>query len=97
MYACARVCVVGYGWLVNSIECAGKLEEAIDRLKKETNQRKEVEVKEKATTNEARKLQRRFDDMSLARLADQKALEGCATRCKELEDKLAKADEQVFT
>ncbi|QCD78982.1 hypothetical protein DEO72_LG1g2619 [Vigna unguiculata] len=91
-------------------KCATKLKEGTDRLKEATNQLKEVTNQLKEVTNQLkeeqdrgrnavddiRKLQQRFDDLSLEYLSMKQSIETWEKKCQELEFELLIVDDQVF-
>jgi len=84
-------------------KCATKLKEGTDRLKEATNQLKEVtnQLKEEQdrgrnAVDDIRKLQQRFDDLSLEYLSMKQSIETWEKKCQELEFELLIVDDQVF-
>jgi len=71
-------------------KCVGLLKAADDRAREE-------QLKTKEATDELRKLQRRFDDLSLEHAASVRSAEGWRKKAEEFESELRIADEQVYT
>ncbi|QCD78997.1 hypothetical protein DEO72_LG1g2634 [Vigna unguiculata] len=82
-------------------KCATKLKEGTERLKEATNQLKEVtnQLKEEQdrgrnAVDDIRKLQQRFDDLSLEYLSMKQSIETWEKKCQELEFELLIVDDQ---
>ena len=77
-------------------KCAGLLKAADDRVKAADDRAKAEQVKAGEAADELRKLQRRFDDLTLEHLGAVGSASDMQKKVKELEEELEVADEQVF-